>query len=213
MSGQTRGIYRVIEGPDGAGKSTQCNMLVDRLIAEGRQAISVHEPGETPIGREIEKIIKNRDLGRTALSNLLFFTINRLELWKQKLEQALDSGTDVVSERNWLSSLVYQGHAEKMGFDFVTKFTANFLPERYMTPDLTIILATSGMVRQQRMLGRGGSENDAFESRGSDFQAKLTEGYDIIASSEIVKNLVVISVEGTSNEVHEAVWKEVKRTI
>jgi thymidylate kinase len=88
----TSGKYIVIEGPDGTGKTTQAKLLAETLQKQGYAARYVHEPGETPMGLELEKIIKNRKLARDPQTDLLLFTANRLEVYRQIIRPALDAG-------------------------------------------------------------------------------------------------------------------------
>ncbi len=206
-----RGKYIVIEGPDGTGKSSQRDLLVARLVESGQPAVGVHEPGETAMGLELERLIKNRELGRSAISNALLFIINRIELWDQAIRPALLAGTHVVADRNWLSTAAYQGHAEGLGIDVVKELTERFLPKEYISPDLTVLLVTSDKVRQSRIGNRGGAEADTFESKGDDFLRKVAEGYDIISAG--IGNLARISANGTIDEIHQDIWGEAQQLL
>ena len=168
-----QGKYIVIEGPDGTGKTTQARLLADTLNQKGIVSHCVHEPGETAIGLELEKIIKNRTLSRSALSDLLLFTVNRLELFEQTIAPALARGEVVVADRSWLSSIAYQGVASGLGVSTVVDLTKQFLSARYMYPDFTALLYLSDERRKQLLGNRGTSDADYFETKTDDFQARI----------------------------------------
>ncbi len=201
-----RGKYIVIEGHDGTGKSTQRDLLVERFEVEGQPAIGIHEPGETPIGLELEKMIKDKELGRTALTNLLLFTANRIELWKQTIAPALESGTHVVADRNWLSSLAYQGIAEGLGEEIVMQVTERYVGEDYMHPDLTFFMALEEEIRKSRLGGRK-EEADTFEAKGDDFQTKVAKGYQVATERP---GVITISATPEPKTIHEEIWRQVK---
>ena len=71
----TRGLFITFEGPEGSGKSTQLKLLADRLRKEGREVLETAEPGGTPIGNQIRRVVldsKNRDLSPTTELLLMF---------------------------------------------------------------------------------------------------------------------------------------------
>ncbi|HEX4662169.1 MAG TPA: dTMP kinase [Candidatus Saccharimonadales bacterium] len=206
-----RGTYIVLEGHDSTGKTSQRDMLVKRINDQQGEdrAIGVHEPGETAIGLELERIIKDRELGRSAMTNLLLFTANRLELLDQIINPALAEGKIIIADRNWLSSAAYQGYAEGLGIGTVRNITREFCGENYMQPDLTIILHASNETRLQRLGKRGDAHKDTFESRSDEFQQKILKGYDEVTPT--IKNLVYISADPTKEEVHEQIWAAYRR--
>ena len=112
------GTYIVIEGNDGTGKSTQAGLLADHCRQQGREVIIVEEPGSndpdktTPIANYLRSLIKNGTLARDPEINLALFSAARRELWQQKIAPALNRGAIVISARNYISTLAYQGYGE-----------------------------------------------------------------------------------------------------
>lgn len=176
------GRYIVIEGVDGSGKSTILEHLTTQLIATNLSPVLIHEPGGTAIGEQIRTALKDRHLPRHTLTELLLFTAARYQSWQQVIAPALEQGNLVLSSRNYLSSLVYQGHARGLGIKRVQQITEQFLPKRYLQPDLTVILTINSQVAKMRRSQRNhqASTQDTFESQGQTFQDKLTEGYELI---------------------------------
>ena len=185
------GCYIVGEGNDGTGKSTQITLLAEYIRTEyGREIYIMEEPDGCPISSELRRIIKDGSLERSAITNLLLFTASRYETWTREALPVLQRGGVVLSARNELSSEVYQGIGEGLGVDYVRSVTAQFMDERYMNPDLTVIFSLDDTTRQQRIAKRGKlTTPDTFESRGSEFQQKLNAGYARIAAE---RNLPVI---------------------
>ena len=165
-----RGFYIVGEGNDGTGKSTQIDLLAKYIEKEfGLEVLVINEPGGTPIAEEIRHIIKNGSLERSAVTNLLLFTVCRYEVWFNEALPVLSRGGVVLSARNYLSSVVYQGLAEGLGSDYVRQVTAAFMDRRYMEPDLTVILSLEDDTRRTRLNQRGAAKNpDTVEVRVHD---------------------------------------------
>lgn len=202
-----QGKYVVIEGTDGSGKSTIGAEVIKRLEAEGIAVWAVHEPGSTPIGEAIRTIVKDASLERSPLTELLLFTAARAEL-AEVIKQKLDAGAWVVSSRNYLSSVVYQGAVRGLGMDFVQKVCDDLLPDFYLKPDLTVIVDIDANLAVKRRLARDGNKanRDAFESQDEAFQRKLVEAYRQVAAKH---HLPLINgdnaVEQVADEVHSLV--------
>jgi dTMP kinase len=208
------GKYIVIEGNDGTGKSTQVAKLANYFRERGRTVCVVEEPGSddpeksTPIADELRKVIKNGDLARSAAVNVALFSAARRELWREKIRPALERGEIVLSARNYISTLVYQGRGEGYDESEILRLTKLFTDERYLHPDIMIILSLSHDRREERIAMRGELENpDTFESRGQDFQEKITNGYLKIAKDY---DIPVVLADGNVEEVHDMLIDEIK---
>lgn len=208
------GKYIVIEGNDGTGKSTQVAKLADYFRERGRTVCVVEEPGSddpeksTPIADELRKVIKNGDLARSAAVNVALFSAARRELWREKIQPALERGEIVLSARNYISTLVYQGWGEGYDESEILRLTKLFTDERYLRPDIMIILSLSHDRREERIAMRGELENpDTFESRGQDFQKKVDDGYLEIAKDY---DIPVVLADGNVEEVHDMLIDEIE---
>ena len=203
-----RGKYIVIEGNDGTGKSTQVERLEQRLLTEGIESIQIHEPDGTPISARLRTIIKDGTLERDGLTNILLFTAARHENWRQWVEPALASGKWVLSARNWVSTVAYQGYGENANIQQIESITREFVGESYMHPDLELILTLEDEdIRKNRIDGRGELEQpDTFESRSSGFQSKVNNGYIDFAGE---KNLETIDASRDIDAVEQDIWQKV----
>ena len=208
------GKYIVIEGNDGTGKSTQVAKLANYFRERGRTVCVVEEPGSddpeksTPIADELRKVIKNGDLARSAAVNVALFSAARRELWREKIQPALERGEIVLSARNYISTLVYQGRGEGYDESEILRLTKLFTDERYLHPDIMIILSLSHDKREERIAMRGELKNpDTFESRGQDFREKVDDGYLEIAKDY---DIPVVLADGNVEEVHDMLIDEIK---
>ncbi len=170
--------YIVIEGGDGTGKSTVIDALAKKLKYDGQEVVIVHEPGGNQIAEQLRTIIKNGQLKRQPITNLLMFTAARAEAWHDVIKPALDAGKTVISSRNWFSSWVYQGYAEDLGTDYVEKLSEMSLDNNYLWPDYSIILTLDHKISLERVKKRPDSDkNDTFETKPEDFHQKVNDGY------------------------------------
>lgn len=212
-----RGKYLVLEGSDGIGKTTQAEMLNERLNREGIKSEYLHEPGGTDLGLEIERITKSKEIGRTAMSDLLLFTASRIESYKNIIEPTINEGGWIVADRNWLSTVAYQGHADELGKTVVRDMTKAVLPDDYVYPDFTFLVHASEEHRAKLLNARGTSSKDFFETKPDDFQAKIIEGYSQLDSTYVkfshkvgrhsVQSAIHLSIEGDIDEAHERIWQ------
>jgi dTMP kinase len=203
----SRGKYIVIEGHDGTGKTTQRDMLAKKLEAVGITVKAIKEPGETPIGQELRKIIKDGSFQRNALTNLLLFTADRNETWEQVILPALNGGSWLISDRNWYSTWVYQGSE---GFDRkeIERITREILQE-YSNPDLAFVMYADAKNRAERIQTRGIEANDTFEMKDTEFQDRVHKGYYDLASE--LKIHAIETSNRTPEDINHEIWEEVKK--
>lgn len=203
-----RGRSIVVEGNDGTGKSTQVELLAERLSEDyGIDSLILHEPDGPGISAAIRSVIKNGSLHRDAVTNLLLFTASRHES-NLLGEAALEKGTWLLKARDWSSSEAYQGGGEGLDPDYIRRVTADFTSERYMDPDLKVILALPDQERSLRIAERGALENpDTFEMRDRDFQTRVNQTYLTIAKREGYPVIdAAQSIEQVHNDIMELLW-------
>lgn len=215
-----QGQYIVIEGNDGTGKTTQLELLAKHLSSLGRRVGVIEEPGSddpaksTPIANYLRQLIKDSQLKRSAEINLALFSAARRELWQHKISPALDSGTTVLSSRNFISTLAYQGYGEGLGVAHIRQVTELFTSERYMNPDYTIILTLDDETERIRRISRRGEPEcpDTFESRDGAFQKRVNSGYRKIARRYHFPVIDCLASDGRRKTIDE-VQAEIKRIV
>src|SRR5438067_5631560 len=131
-----RPAFIVLEGGDGAGKSTQAGILVARLRDRGREVVATREPGATKAGATIRALVLGGgDLDPRA--EALLIAADRAEHVAEVIRPALGRGAVVVSDRYVPSSLAYQGVGRGLGVDEVARLSA--WATGGLEPDLVIV--------------------------------------------------------------------------
>lgn len=198
-----RGKYIVIEGPNGTGKTTQADLLIDFLTKKGIKAHHIKEPGGSPVGDAIRGVLLNDKLERTPMTNALLFTANRHELWHAVIDPALKRGEWVIGVRNYWSSLAFQGYGQGMDISIIQAITDTFTDPRYIKPDVGIILNFNNeKERHIRINKRNSEEPDRFELENAQFQKRVNEGYVQVAKAH---HASVIDAGGTIDEVQQQI--------
>jgi len=203
------GKYIVIEGHDGTGKSTQVEVLRQKLRERGIDSIEFHEPAGSPIANAIRNVIKDGNLERDAVTNMLLFSAARHDIWESQAKPALKSGKWVVASRNYYSTLAYQGYGEGLDLDLIETITNKSTDKKYMNPDFAAILDLDDIKERIYRIGaRGELEGpDTFESKDSVFQSKVQNGYLDIAKTY---NIPIISARQTVDEVADKLWNHIE---
>jgi dTMP kinase len=153
-----RGLFVTFEGGEGAGKSTQVNLLCGRLESRGRRVINLREPGGTPLGEGLRQLLLNSTNIATK-TELLLFLAARSELVQKVIKPALDSGIDVICDRFIDSTAAYQGYGRKLDLNLISTLNAAVIDG--CRPDLTILLdidPDAGLARASE-----GASGDAIE--------------------------------------------------
>ena len=201
-----RGLFITFEGPDGSGKSTQARMLAERLRGEGRPVLESVEPGGTPIGQQIRRILLdpvNKEL--TATAELLLMFAARAQNVEQWILPALGEGKIVISDRFTDSSLAYQGAGRGLGEN--TVLDLDRIACRGLIPDLTICIDIDTETGLARALARGGKET-RLEEQAIEFHHKVRAAYHELARKE-PRRIRLIDGCGTPEAIAMKVWEEV----
>jgi dTMP kinase len=130
--------YVAVEGVDGAGKTTVARRLVEALAADGLDVRFVREPGGTPTGEAIRRVLLDRGGVVAPWAEALLFAAGRSQLAAEVVGPAIEAGAIVVSDRTVYSSLAYQGGARGLGLETVRAVNAAGL--QGVWPDLVVLL-------------------------------------------------------------------------
>jgi dTMP kinase len=191
------GTFIVVEGVEGAGKSTQVALLAAWLEELAVASTITREPGGTALGEAVRALVLERtDLHVPRESELLLILAARAVFVRDVVRPALERGEVVVADRYELSTLAYQGYGRELNLDTVRKLNA--FASVGLTPDLVLVLDVPvevGLGRQRRE----GKVADRMERETGDFLGRVREGYLTLAREE--SNTVLIEAGGTPDEV------------
>jgi dTMP kinase len=193
----------VFDGGEGAGKSTQLARLAVRLQAANIATATWREPGGTPLGDEIRRLLLDPQQQITPTSEALLFMASRAQLVREELLPALAAGTTVLLDRFFLSTYAYQ--VAGRGMDEREVRAANALATQGLTPDLTILLT----LRADEGLTRAGARgtHDRMERSGAPFHARVEAAFAEFASAAWQSRhpecgpIVAVPAEGAIDEV------------
>jgi len=193
------------EGLDYSGKSTQVQLLADRLTLQDHRVLVLREPGGTEIGEKIRKILldKTND-GMTEASELFLFSASRSQLVREVVLPALDSGMVVICDRYDDSTTAYQGFGRGIPLDVI------HLMNKYATgglvPDVTFFLDIP--IREiERRMHSAKTNKDRMESSGIEFYERVRNGFLDIAKTE--SRYRVIDGLQPIDDLHELIWQHV----
>jgi len=198
----------VLEGPEGAGKTTQVRLLAEWLAKAGKTVVAVREPGGTTVGDEIRKILLDHpasDIVPRAES--LLFMASRAQLVEREIQPALESGRIVLLDRFFLSTYAYQVAGRGLPHEDVR--AANRLATTDLRPDVTILLSLPVEEGLKRARDRG--PHDRIERSDAAFHESVAKAFRDFATVEWQKAhpeagpVVTVDARGTVEEVFSRV--------
>lgn len=202
----------VLEGPEGAGKSTQIKLLAEALSKGGGKVVPLREPGGTPLGEEVRRLVLHEtESDVVPRAESLLFMAARAQLVEKHVLPALQEGATVLLDRFFLSTYAYQVAGRGLPHDQVA--AANRLATTGLRPDLTVLLtmtAAEGLARAQK---RGAK--DRMEQADPVLHERVVRAFADFATSEWQRAnpeagpIVTVDALGTEREVHERVMRAV----
>lgn len=195
-------MFIVVEGPEGAGKSTLVRGLTARLLAEGRQVLTVREPGGTPVAEAARKIVLKSRHDLSPASELFLYLAARADLVEKQIRPALAAGQVVLADRFDLSTRAYQVAGRGLSADAVD--AALLVATGGLTPDLTLVLDVPVEVGRERQR-KARKEQDRIERESDAFHNRVLEAYRKAAGPGVVH----LDATQAKSAVLEAAWKEI----
>ena len=218
-----RGWFIALEGGEGAGKSTQAQMLTDRLVSEGNRVILVHEPGTTALGHHLREYLKSKQpIG--AQAELLLFEASRAQMMAEIVVPSLRTGVSVIADRFAASSVAYQGYGRNIGEQPVREL--NDFATQGVYPDLNVLLDINpgeglGRTKAPQLTledvagTEGAARQDAgdtrrFEEQSSRFHQRVRRGYLEMVRKDPI-HWMVVDAGMSLDTVHREIWEAIRR--
>jgi dTMP kinase len=209
---ERRGLFLNFEGMDGCGKTTQARMAAERLRKEGYEVLESVEPGGTPIGQQVRRILL--DPANEALApraELLLYFACRAQNVEQWVKPALDRGAIVVTDRFTDSTMAYQGYGRGLGREIV--LTLDRIACQGIAPDLTVIvdidLETSLARARARNLTVADNHETRMDEQAAEFYRRVRAGYQEMVRLE-PHRFAVVDGRGDIDTVARGVWEAIQ---
>lgn len=206
LSPDLPGVFFSLDGVDGAGKSTQCQLLCDWLREQGRAVVTVMDPGGTEIGNRIRSMLLDRRQEMCMPCEALLFMASRAQLTAEIIRPALALGSVIVADRFMLANVVYQGHAG--GINPRRLWDIGMFATSDLEPDLTVVLdmpVDCALARKQQPA-------DRMESRDAAYHERVRRGFCAEAERRPDRIKVVNAFQPVAI-VHQCIIGEVARVL
>jgi len=215
-----RGKFITFEGLDGTGKSTQMRKLAVALREAGHKVIETREPGGTPTGEKIRKVLLDSGTaGLDPMAEMALMFASRAQHIAEVIEPGLAAGSIVLCDRFTDSTEAYQGSGRKLGSAPVLELHRVLCGG--LQPELTILLDSNPHASVNRARRRNerdsksstrGHDENRFERETRAFFARVREGFAAIARREPGR-VVVVDARGTPGQTHQKILEVVRRKI
>lgn len=204
MHDSGRGVLIVFEGGEGSGKSTQLRLLSRDLERHGVSHACLREPGGTPLGTEVRRLLLDRASDIEPRAEALLFMASRAQLVEREIRPALERGEVVLLDRFFLSTYAYQiaGH----GLPEEEVRAANRFATGGLSPDLTLLFTFPVEVGLARAARRPAA-HDRMEAMGESFHRQVAAAFGTYADPAWQADhpecgpIVPVDAEGTEEEV------------
>ena len=207
MAERYPGQFIVLDGPEGSGKTTQVERLIQWLREGGRQATAVRDPGSTPVSERIRDVLLDKRLPEMDVRTEVFlYMASRAEMVARIIRPALQVGLVVVSDRFVSSTAAYQGAAG--GVDAALIWELGRIACGGIEPDLTVILdldVEAGFARREQQRQR-----DRIELKAREYHEKVRQGFLAMARERPDRFAVVDAArppDDVARDIEEAVMR------
>jgi dTMP kinase len=197
------GLFLVLDGTEGAGKSTQARLLEQRLAAMGRQTLLVRDPGTTRIGEQIRAILLDPAHAEMAMRcEMLLYMSARAQMMAEIIQPALDAGRVVICDRFVSSTLAYQLGGDGLTADEIRSVAQIAIRGRW--PDLTVLLDLPA----ELSLARVKRAKDRIEQRPMSYHQQVRANYLAQAEAD-PKRYRVVNANRPPDKVAKDVWDQI----
>lgn len=204
-----KGLFITFEGGDGSGKSTQINLLKEKLSGLGYDVLLTREPGGTAISEKIRQIILDKDNSEMDdMTEAMLYASARAQLVAEVIRPAIAEGRIVICDRFVDSSIAYQAYGRGLG-DAVAVINSYAIGE--CMPDMTVLLKVNPEVGSRRINDRN-EDRDRIELASEEFHRKVYEGY-LELEKRYPDRIVGIEADRTIEEISTVIWEQISRLI
>jgi dTMP kinase len=199
-------VFITFEGVEGSGKTTQIGFLSQYLFKKGIPFVVTREPGGSPIGSELRKLLLSEESKINRTTELLLYLAERSEHIEKVILPAIESGKIVLCDRFSDATRAYQIYGRKLEREEVENLI--YFATNGLEPDLTLLLRLD----PERALSRARRRDKAnlfsegkFESYDLDFHRRVYEGYELLAKE--YQRIKVIDATGEKGDVFQEILK------
>ena len=196
--------FITFEGSEGCGKTTQVQLLANRLDVGGIPFLITREPGGTAIGETIRELLQfaPQSAGMTPETEVLLFEASRAQLVREVIKPALERKECVIADRFFDSTTVYQGVARKLDRKIVRQLNAFAVGD--CIPDITFLLDVDLETARARM--KGPRRPDRMEQQAHEFYEQVRDGYLELAKWQ-KDRVVVLKGWESPTDIASEIWK------
>lgn len=202
-------VFITLEGPDGAGKSTQIELLAARIRVTGREVLTTREPGGTELGERIRNLVLATSDEHDAIADALLFNAARRRLVRDVIQPALERGAVVLCDRFADSTLAYQGYGSGAPLESLRQIAE--AATGGLTPVRTVLLDVAAADGLARRMDGDQSALTKFETGsmfGTEFHERVRSGFLALAATEPLR-WRVIDAARAPDQVADDVWEAV----
>jgi dTMP kinase len=197
------GLFVVVEGPEGSGKSTLVRGLAARMASAGTEPVVVREPGGTSVAESVRRALLEADHPVSPVAELFLFLAARADLTAQVIRPALAGGQVVLADRYTLSSEIYQ--VVGRGLDRELVLAGNAAATGGLQPDLTLVLDLPAGVGRSRQEAAG-KVMDRLDRESAAFHDRICQAYVAVTGP----GMVHLDGSAPADRLLEAAWEAVE---
>jgi dTMP kinase len=197
-------VFISVDGLDGAGKTTQIDLLCQALENDGHQVARFRDPGTTKLGEAIRDILLHREeIPLSSVAEMLLYMASRAQLVREQIQPSLEKGMTIVCDRYLLANVVYQGSAG--GISTETIWSVGQIATGGLMPDKTIVLDIEPEIAFQR-IQRG---HDRLEKRGLDYFRAVRQGF-LVESKRMGDSCSIVNAVNSIDVIHAEIMSFLK---